>query len=197
MSCRKIIARPTTDTVQTPVRSLAIAYSALHLETLDYQIARLAGVDSVMLYAHGAVMKTIRILLVLILGLSISLPALAGGKRGGGGYRGGGGHHGSHHHHYRGTRWFVGVNVGYPGWGWPYYGYSAWSYPYYPYPYYPAYYPGPVVQQPTTYVEQPAPQAQQQAPTGYWYYCAEPGAYYPYIKECPAGWQRVAPQPGN
>jgi hypothetical protein len=55
-----------------------------------------------------------------------------------------------------------------------------------------------VQQQPTTYIEQPAPPAQQsQAPTGYWYYCADPGAYYPYIRECPAGWQRVAPQPSN
>jgi len=135
-------------------------------------------------------MKTIRILLVLILGLTMSFVALAGGKHGGGGK-----------HHHGGTRWVVGVNVGFPGYwggywgGWPWYG--PGYYPYYPY--YPAYYPAPVAvpQQPTTYVEQPAPQAQQQAPTGYWYYCADPGAYYPYIKECPAGWQRVAPQPGN
>ena len=98
------------------------------------------------------------------------------------------------------------MNVGYPGFGYGW-GYTLVRrrllsypyYPYYPYPYYPAYYPAPVAvpQQPTTYVEQPAPQAQQQAPTGYWYYCADPGAYYPYIKECPAGWQRVAPQPSN
>ena len=137
-------------------------------------------------------MKTIRILLVLILGLTMSFSALAGGKRGGG-------HHGGKHHH--GARWSVGVNVGFPGYwggywgGWP--GYGPAYYPYYSY--YPAYYPAPVVvqQQPTTYIEQPAPQAQQEAPTGYWYYCADPGAYYPYIKECPAGWQRVAPQPSN
>jgi hypothetical protein len=148
-----------------------------------------------MLCFQEAIMKTMRILLGLILGLATSFAALAGGGHGGGGHHGGG----SHHH--GGTRWVVGVNVGYPGWGWPYYSYSPWAYPYYPYPYYPAYsyYPAPVMQQqqPTTYVEQPAPQAQQQAPTGYWYYCADPGAYYPYIKECPAGWQRVAPQPGN
>jgi len=56
-----------------------------------------------------------------------------------------------------------------------------------------------VQQQPTTYIEQPAPQPAQpqQSAVGYWYYCANPGAYYPYIKECPAGWQRVAPQPSN
>jgi len=76
-------------------------------------------------------------------------------------------------------------------------------YPYYaPYPYYyPAYYPAPVVvqQQPTVYVEQApaAPQVQAQPATGYWYYCQGSQAYYPYVRECPGGWQRVAPQPAN
>ena len=27
----------------------------------------------------------------------------------------------------------------------------------------------------------------------YWYYCEEAGTYYPYVKECPGGWQRVLP----
>jgi hypothetical protein len=139
-----------------------------------------------MLCVQEAIMKTIRILLVLILGLTMSFAALAGGKRGGG-------HHGGKHHH--GARW-----------SWRERDFSA---------------TGRLraagrgmgrrisvirtlgvtraggQEQPTTYIEQPAPQAQQQAPTGYWYYCADPGAYYPYIKECPAGWQRVAPQPSN
>jgi len=54
-----------------------------------------------------------------------------------------------------------------------------------------------VQQQPTVYVEQPpAPQAQPHQPAGWWYYCADAAAYYPYVKECPAGWQRVAPRPG-
>lgn len=150
-----------------------------------------------------AIMKTIRILLVLVLGLAISSLAIAGGSRGGSGYRGGSHNHGNNHYH--GTRWAIGVNVGVPGyWGGGYWGgayWGGWPYwpAYYPYPYAYPYYPAPVVvqQQPTTYIEQPAPQAQQQAPTGYWYYCTDPGAYYPYVKECPAGWQRVAPQPSN
>ena len=87
--------------------------------------------------------------------------------------------------------------------------FAAFPYYYPPFPYYypayyPTYYPAPVVvqQQPAVYVEQPAPQPQpqpqvQQPATGYWYYCADSRAYYPYVKECPAGWQRVAPQPGN
>ncbi len=148
-----------------------------------------------MLCVREATMKTARILLVFILGLAISSAAMAGGGYRGSGYRGGGGHH-----HHGGTRWVVGVNVGFPGYWGGYWG-GGWPYwpAYYPYPYYYPYYPGPVVvqQQPTTYIEQPAPQAQQQGPVGYWYYCADPGAYYPYVKECPAGWQRVAPQPSN
>lgn len=56
-------------------------------------------------------------------------------------------------------------------------------------------------QQPAVYVEQPAqqqpaPAASQPQMQGYWYYCASSRAYYPYVKDCLAGWQRVAPQPG-
>ena len=76
-----------------------------------------------------------------------------------------------------------GVVIGAPFYPW-------WYYP--PYPYYPpTVVTVPVT--PPTYIEQgeaPAP-AQQ----GYWYYCAASKTYYPYVKECPAGWQRVTPQP--
>lgn len=70
--------------------------------------------------------------------------------------------------------------------------------PYYPYPYYP---PTVVVPaQPPVYIEQGNPQpAPQQAPSSpannYWYHCDSPDGYYPYIKDCPGGWQRVAPTP--
>lgn len=86
----------------------------------------------------------------------------------------------------------IGVGVGVPV-GVPYYGYGYYGYRPYPY-YYPAYYPAPVVvqQAPTVYVEQA--QAQPQA-GGSWYYCQDSRAYYPYVKECPSGWQPVAPQP--
>jgi hypothetical protein len=52
--------------------------------------------------------------------------------------------------------------------------------------------------QPSTYIQQdvqpaPAPAPQQ----GYWYYCSDAQAYYPYVKECPGGWQRVSPQPAR
>ncbi len=62
-------------------------------------------------------------------------------------------------------------------------------YPYYGYPYY---YPAPpvVVQQaPPVYVQQqPAPQQ-----PSYWYYCPNPQGYYPYVKDCSAGWMTVVP----
>jgi hypothetical protein len=80
--------------------------------------------------------------------------------------------------HGRGPR--VGVYVGVP---FGYYWYGPPSY---------YYYPPPVVirQEPQVYIERAAPQAQ-----SYWYYCAESAAYYPYVKECPGGWQRVVPTP--
>ena len=88
----------------------------------------------------------------------------------------------------------------------PYYAYPApvYSYPapVYAYPA-PAYaYPGAVIgsSSPQTYVEQgmtqaaPAPSQAQSQSQGDWYYCAASRGYYPYVTECPAGWQRVPAQ---
>jgi hypothetical protein len=79
---------------------------------------------------------------------------------------------------------FVGVPLVWPG----YYG-----------PYYNPYYYPPVVAvpaAPTTYVEQSQPQAAPgPAPSASWYYCADSRTYYPYVKQCPGGWQQVSPQP--
>jgi hypothetical protein len=105
-----------------------------------------------------------------------------------------------HRHHHHGPRVTFGLHIGVPIGG--YYAPSYSYYPYFPYPHYaypypPYAYPAPIVvqQPPTVYIEQePAPQVQQ--PTGYWYYCADARAYYPYVRECPGGWQRVSPQPG-
>lgn len=82
----------------------------------------------------------------------------------------------------------VGIGVGYPYWA------SPWGPWWYPPPYY--YAPVPVVVSPpapVTYVEQRSAPA-----TGsgnWWYYCETAKGYYPYVKECPAGWQRVPPTP--
>lgn len=91
-----------------------------------------------------------------------------------------------------GPRVRFGVVVGGPLWWGPgYYG------PYYAPYYYPPYYP-PVVSVPSSppvYIEQGNAQPAPRQSEAYWYYCADAKAYYPYVKECPGGWQRVAPQP--
>lgn len=109
-------------------------------------------------------------LLVALTGVMASEPALARGGHG--------------HGHGRVT---FGFHFGAPFYGGPYWG-PWWHYP--P-PYY--YYPGPAVvvpAQPTTYIEQPAADT-----AGWWYYCDTSRGYYPYVKECPSGWQRVPPAP--
>jgi hypothetical protein len=82
----------------------------------------------------------------------------------------------------------VGFGFGYPYWG-PY-----WSPWYYPPPYY---YPAPVVVRsaPVTYIEQGSSQPVDQS--SWWYYCESAKGYYPYVKRCPTGWQRVSPTPAR
>lgn len=124
------------------------------------------------------------VLLVLCLA---SLAAVAGKGHGGGGHGGGkhggnraahgighrgghfAGHHGAHHHD---GRVFLGFGLGY----WP------WYYP-----------PYAVPSSPPVYVERTDEDAAPQS--AYWYYCADPQGYYPYVAQCPGGWQRVRPAP--
>jgi len=80
--------------------------------------------------------------------------------------------------------------------------YGPAYYPYYPPVYYPPYYPPAVVapSAPPVYIENSASQpatAPAQTQGNWWYYCNDSRAYYPYVKECPGGWQRVSPQPPN
>lgn len=136
---------------------------------------------------------TVMLAATLALGLGASGAAVAGG-----------GHHG-------GAHVGVGVYVG-PGWWGPHPYWGPGPYYYYPYaaPYYyppgPYYYPPAVVapSQPPVYVERdqqpapstpPAPSTQPPQSSQSWFYCPSARAYYPYVKECPEGWQRVAPQP--
>ena len=60
---------------------------------------------------------------------------------------------------------------------------------FFPPPYY--YAPAPVYDPPPVYIEQ-APDAAPQ-PEQYWYYCPAGRAYYPYVRQCADGWQRVLP----
>jgi hypothetical protein len=114
-----------------------------------------------------------------MLSTTVAQPALAGG-----GHHGGGGH----------GHFVVGIGIGAPYWGWGY----GYGYPYYPGYYYPPAYAYPAYPaQPTTYIQQDAPPAPAAPQQGYWYYCGDAQAYYPYVKECPGGWQRVSPQPAR
>ena len=85
--------------------------------------------------------------------------------------RSGGSHSGAHrflhHHHYAPV--FRGAIIASPLYAFPA-----------PYPYY--YAPPPA---PPVYMQQPDPH--------YWYYCPSSATYYPYVKECPGGWQRIVP----
>lgn len=70
------------------------------------------------------------------------------------------------------------------------------GYYYYPPPTYYYYPPAPVVVQPA-----PAPRAYVERSdvvpegAGSWFYCKDSDGYYPYVKQCPGGWQRVPAQP--
>lgn len=122
-----------------------------------------------------------------------------GGWHGGGGWRGGGWNRGGRVGIYLGAP--IGFNYGYspyPYYGAPYYGS--------PYSYAPApiYYP-PVQSAPVIYIERKnevrissrkSPRNSSQTnQTSWWYYCVDSKSYYPYVKNCPEGWLRVAPEP--
>jgi hypothetical protein len=130
---------------------------------------------------------------VALLITAVSLGAQAAGGRFSGRGAGGGGTAGPHGapgvpmHGAPGVppRGFHGPHTGvivrggvYLGWPGPYY----WPHPYYygpGYYYAPAYYYAP----PVMAAPEPA----------YWYYCAPLATYYPYVQDCPGGWQAVTP----
>jgi hypothetical protein len=169
-----------------------------------------------MFAARGWFMRAVKglatALAVLLTGALVSDPAFAsrGGHRGGqfhgghfkghaGHFKSHGGHFKSHGGHYakvhRGhfhkSRVVVGIGVGLPIYWGPWWVYPPPRVYYYPPPYY---YPGAVgvPYSSPEYIERGDEQA---APSQWWYYCADSRTYYPYVKECPGGWQRVAPQP--
>jgi hypothetical protein len=124
-------------------------------------------------------MKALKATLLLAVVLAIgSGSAFSRGGHGGHGHSGGshfsGGHAGGFH-----SRARIGVFVGAPLFA---YGY----YPFYDYGYQPIY-SAPAASE---YIEkEPAGRS----PSDYWYYCPGSAAYYPYVKECPQGWQTVEP----
>ncbi|MBI5785065.1 MAG: hypothetical protein HZA64_06365 [Rhodocyclales bacterium] len=98
------------------------------------------------------------------------------------GYVRGPGHHGGHHHHYRGgygAAWLPGLVLG-----------SAlvWA----------ATRPAVVYAEPAPPPVVVVPQGTLAAPPAsgdWWYYCRPSGAYYPYVRVCPAPWERVPSGP--
>lgn len=116
-----------------------------------------------------------RFVVVLLLGLLVTELAWAHGYQ----FR-----HGHRHHAH------VGIAIGVPLL------IATWRYPppqIYTYP--------PVVtlqSPPQAYIEMSDMNArQQQRSDGWWYYCHNPDGYYPYVKECPQGWQQVEPRPSD
>ena len=93
------------------------------------------------------------------------------------------------------TRLSLGFHFGVPlYWGPPVYYYPPY------YPYYPYYYPPPVVYAPSPIISAPPPAMVEKAPEpATWFYCAAERGYYPYVRECPGGWERVpaAPPPAS
>ena len=134
---------------------------------------------------------TVACLVIVLIGsiTSNSVWAHGGGHGGGGGWGGhyGGGHYGGGWGYGRGG-YYGGIGLGLGlGYGLGYYG----GYPYYAYP--PVVSTVPVA--PPVYIQQAAPQPVPQPQANYWHYCRNPEGYYPYVKECPGGWQQVAPTP--
>jgi hypothetical protein len=123
--------------------------------------------------------------------------------------------------HYPGGGYWYGPRVGFyfgspgwwgwggPGYYWPGY-YGTYGYPVPSYVYGP---PGVVLttgevvyvekEQGSVSTAQPAPDAipapaatpPAASPTGWWYLCASPRGAYPYVRECPGGWERVPAVP--
>ena len=109
---------------------------------------------------------------LLVLWAASVLAGRGGGSGGGwGSGHGGGGWHGGHrggHFHHGGGGFFIGTG---PWW---------WGPPYYPPPYW--------FDQPEFFGE---PMEYIQPSPPYWYYCADPAGYYPYVLQCTTPWLPV------
>ena len=84
---------------------------------------------------------------------------------------------------WRGGRWYHARHEGRYGWWWIVGG--VWYF--YPAPVYP--YPDPYL--PPGAVAPPVTGPGLGSPQQYWYYCANPAGYYPYVPQCGTAWQGV------
>ena len=150
--------------------------------------------------------KAIAIFVLVLFGTLASGSAMA--QHRGHGYGNGYGHgngngngygHGYGHGYGYGGNVRFGISLGLPIYAPGYYPAPYYAYPAYAYPA-PAYtYPAAVMgsYSPPVYVERGEAQAAPAQARGDWYYCAASRAYYPYVGECPAGWQRLPAQPSS
>jgi hypothetical protein len=168
---------------------------------------------------RSALIVAVSVIALLACGVAYADSYRGGGRQGGfsrgdghqgGFYRDGGrrgGFYGERHHdHYRGDLDLVigGSIWGWGPWwgyGWPYYDPYYSYYPYYPYPYSPYYYgPSSVLPEtPQSYIQREEPESTpaSSAWPSDWFYCPGSKTYYPYVKECPGGWQAVPSTPAS
>lgn len=100
------------------------------------------------------------------------------------GSRGGASRGGVHHgggHFFRGPGVRSHTHIGF------FFGSPFYSWPYLPYP---GYAPLNSVPLAIEYIEK---DEAARSPSDYWYFCPDSKTYYPYVKECPSGWQAVEP----
>ena len=121
-------------------------------------------------------MRFLRTVLLSAVMLGAATPGLAQPRGGHGGF-----------HHGGGFGWGLGLGVllAAPLLAAPYY--------YAPPRYAPTYIYPPGYGYPPAYGEPAYAQPAQQV--DYWYYCPGSNSYYPYVRQCPEGWQRVSPTP--
>ena len=140
---------------------------------------------------HRGAASVAVVVLAIILATDTAFARGRGGSHSGGGRHSGGGAHaasGSHAggaHPSRGRSSFarppvrVGAFVAFP------------AYAYFP----PLLYSSAAVVVPYAAVDYIEKGPDRAAPESYWYYCPEGQRYYPYIEQCPDGWQLVGPGP--
>lgn len=134
--------------------------------------------------------RTAGVLALAFLGMLAGGPALAQ-------------HHGHGHGHGGGVRF--GISIGMPIYTPAYYRvpYYAYPAPAYVYPGAAYVYPAPAYSYPATAIASPSPVYVERATVTTapaqaqpdWYYCNASNSYYPYVTDCPSGWQRVQAQP--
>lgn len=180
-----------------------------HFETdIDVDVLPAPGADVPVTYLEKIMerelkpeMKRMKSAIILLLALVAALMTSTAWAHPGPG-------HGYGHGYYRHGGARVGLYVGGPVLGFPYYGYPGYGYGYGngygPYGYYaPATTVIMTPAAPPVYIEQSSTAnnagaiASGPASDGYWYYCSNPDGYYPYVRQCSTGWQKVPPQPAS